>query len=192
MIAGRGPRPAESGQPLRDHRHPLVHGEEEPGAGSQNEQCVSRLGHYHSSIVSGTFCVSNQAASWLERLGCAALHHRDAAAGRFFVIARRFMSIAYCALPRGLHAAPPWSTRAFRIGSWRWPDQLVLSGPLIWMRAGPRPVFPPRKETPSSTRCGRSRNPWKRQPPHPPGIGFRRPPRPGIRPVTPWSTPPRF
>ena len=40
MIAGRGPRPAESGQRLRDHRHPLVHGDEEPSASYQYYQYI--------------------------------------------------------------------------------------------------------------------------------------------------------
>ena len=40
-----------SGHRLRYHRHPLVHGDEEPCADSQHEQCVSRLGHYHPRSV---------------------------------------------------------------------------------------------------------------------------------------------
>ena len=40
-----------SGHRLRYHRHPLIHGDEEPCADSQHEQCVSRLGHYHPRSV---------------------------------------------------------------------------------------------------------------------------------------------
>ena len=46
-IAARGPwgGATSSGHRLCDYRHPLVHGDEEPRANSQHEQCVSRLGH---------------------------------------------------------------------------------------------------------------------------------------------------
>ena len=69
-ITDRGPRTSgnESGHRIRYHRHPLVHGDEEPGTGYQREQ---RLGHDrppHSAPAPGRF-VGLELGNFVARAG---------------------------------------------------------------------------------------------------------------------------